>query len=676
LQTVTFFYILFALVLSLSVAFFQYYYKVKNKLKVTIILFVLRTLSLFLLILLLINPVIEKVVIENEKPIVSILVDNSKSISFFKEEKNTADFIRKIRDNKSLRDKFTVEEYKFGSKLTSLDALSFDEKNTNISEAIFEVNQLHNASKLATIVLLSDGNQTLGNNYEFINSKQIVYPVVFGDTTKYKDLKISQLNVNKYSYIKNKFPVEVLLNYTGNETVNTQFSIFNNGKIVFKKKVRFSGTENSKTITANLTSKKEGVNYYTAAIRKLSNEKNIKNNSKNFSVEVIDEQTKIVILTSVLHPDIGAFKKAITSNKQRSVAVFLIDEFKGKLADYQLIILYQPDNQFGKVFHQIKQNGFNYFLISGTNTDWNFINQLQLGFTKNNINEIENYTALYNASFLPFLQKDFSFNQFPPLKDRFGEVRISKEHQNLLFQSINGVATQQPLLTTFEENNQKKAVLFGEGIWQWRATSYLSSNSFQDFDEFTGNLVQYLASTEKRARLEVTSENLYPANSAINIAAFYTDKNYKFDARAALEITITNTETKEFAIVPFSLVNNAYKVQIENLLSGNYTYKVVVIGQRIHKSGRFRITETQIEEQFTNADHHKLEKLANKTGGKRFYKNQVNELIKELLENKSFYTLQKSIVKEQNLINWQWILFFVIIFLSVEWFIRKYLGKI
>jgi hypothetical protein len=102
----------------------------------------------------------------------------------------------------------------------------------------------------------------------------------------------------------------------------------------------------------------------------------------------------------------------------------------------------------------------------------------------------------------------------------------------------------------------------------------------------------------------------------------------------------------------------------------------VVIGQRIHKSGRFRITETQIEEQFTNADHHKLEKLANKTGGKRFYKNQVNELIKELLENKSFYTLQKSIVKEQNLINWQWILFFVIIFLSVEWFIRKYLGKI
>ncbi len=80
---------------------------------------------------------------------------------------------------------------------------------------------------------ISDGNQTIGNDYEFINSKQTIYPIVFGDTTKYQDLKLSQLNVNKYSYIKNKFPVEVILNYEGNETVTTQFSIYNRRKNCF-----------------------------------------------------------------------------------------------------------------------------------------------------------------------------------------------------------------------------------------------------------------------------------------------------------------------------------------------------------------------------------------------------------------------------------------------------------
>jgi hypothetical protein len=71
--------------LGLLVAYFQYYYKVKNKLKVTGLLFVLKTMSLFLLLLLLINPTIEKIEIENEKPTLSVLVDNSKSVSFFKE---------------------------------------------------------------------------------------------------------------------------------------------------------------------------------------------------------------------------------------------------------------------------------------------------------------------------------------------------------------------------------------------------------------------------------------------------------------------------------------------------------------------------------------------------------------------------------------------------------------
>jgi hypothetical protein len=383
-----------------------------------------------------------------------------------------------------------------------------------------------------------------------------------------------------------------------------------------------------------------------------------------------------LILSSVLHPDIGALKKTIESNKQRSVDVFLIDKFKNNINDYQLVILYQLNNKFNLVISGLKQNNSNYLLISGSNTDWNFINKQQLGFTKNAINQTENYGAIYNDSFLTFLQEDIGFNNYPPLKDKFGEIIISKEHQTLLHQNINGVATKQPLLTTFEINNQKSAVLFGEGIWKWRAASFLNSNSFEEFDKFTGSLIQFLASNKKRDRLEINAESLYPANSTINISAFYTDKNYQFDARAALEITITNKETKEVTKIPFSLIHNSYQVEIENLTSGDYSYKVEVLNQKIIKYGRFKITDYQIEEQFTNANVNKLQQLATKTGGKLFYKNQVDDLSKELLTNESFYTVQKSSVKQQNLIDWKWILFFVIGLFTAEWFIRKYHGKI
>jgi hypothetical protein len=315
-------------------------------------------------------------------------------------------------------------------------------------------------------------------------------------------------------------------------------------------------------------------------------------------------------------------------------------------------------------------------LVSGSNSDWNFINKQQLGFTKNAINQTENYGAIYNDSFLTFLQEDIGFNDFPPLKDKFGEIVISKEHQILLHQNINGIQTKQPLLVNFDINNQKSAVLLGEGIWKWRAASFLTTNSFEEFDKFTGGLVQFLASNKRRDRLEINVENSYPANSTIIMSAFYTDKNYQFDSRAALELSITNKETNEVVKIPFSLINNSYQVEIENLVSGNYFFSVEVLDQEINKYGSFKITDYQIEEQFTSANLNKLQQLATKTGGKLFYKNQIDDLTNELLDNKSFYRVQKSLVKQQNLIDWKWILFFVIVLLTVEWFVRKYHGKV
>jgi hypothetical protein len=675
LQTITILYLLIAILLSLAISYFQYFYKAKKNPKIHFLLFSLKALSLFLLLLLFINPKIKTTELENIKPTLSILVDDSKSISFFKEERNVQEFISKLNKNSNLSAKFTIENLMFSSDLKVSDSLSFSGNETNIYKALAAVNKL-NTNKNAPILLLSDGNQTIGTDYEYLNSKQIIYPIVFGDTTKYKDLTVSQVNVNKYSYLKNKFPVEVILNYEGNEAVKSIFSIFRDGKAIFSKNMKFSKEESSQIITTNLTATKEGVNYYTAAIQKIKDEKNIKNNAKNFSVEVIDEQTKVLLLTSVLHPDIGAFKKAIESNKQRSVDVFMIDKFDKQIANYQLIMLYQPNNLFKNIFTEIKRTNSNFLLLTGANTDWNFINKQQLGFTKNQIDQTENYGAIYNPSFLTFIQKDIGFDQFSPLTDKFGEVTFSTEHQNLILQNINGLETQQPLIAVYERNNQKKGVIFGEGIWKWRASSYLNTNSFQDFDQFIGNLVQYVSSKKKRNRLEIQAENQYSANTIIHISAFYTDKNYQFDARASLEIMITNKKTKEITKLPFSLINNSYQIAIENLSSGTYRFKVNVLGQDIAKYGSFKISECQVEQQFTHTNIDKLTKLALKSGGKLFYKEESENLIQNLLQSTVYFTVQKSSVKARNLIDWRWILFLIISLLSAEWFIRKYFGAI
>ncbi|MDG1397796.1 MAG: VWA domain-containing protein, partial [Polaribacter sp.] len=273
--------------------------------------------------LLLINPEIKKTEIINNKPVISVLVDNSKSITFFNENSRIVNFLESIEKNNDIQNKFDYQRFSFSDNVNVLDSLSFNEPQTNISKVIIEIDKLQEG-KIAPMILISDGNQTLGKDYEFLKPNQPIYPIIVGDTANYVDIKISQLNANKYSFIKNKFPVEVILNYDGDENTTTQFTISNKDKIVFRKNLRFSKSNKSQTITANLTSEKEGIQYYKASVSKIKNEKNINNNFKTFSLEVINEQTKVLLLTSVLHPDLGAIKKSIESNKQRSLEIINI----------------------------------------------------------------------------------------------------------------------------------------------------------------------------------------------------------------------------------------------------------------------------------------------------------------------------------------------------------------
>ena len=108
-------------------------------------------------------------------------------------------------------------------------------------------------------------------------------------------------------------------------SIKLRYSLENNGKIIFSKLINFSEKNNSHILKTFIKATKEGTNFFTSKIEYLENEKNIVNNSKNFSVEVIDKQSEILIISSFYHPDLGALKKAIESDKQRKVTIKIVD---------------------------------------------------------------------------------------------------------------------------------------------------------------------------------------------------------------------------------------------------------------------------------------------------------------------------------------------------------------
>lgn len=660
-------------IVAIVLAYFQYYYKAKSKSRVHLLLAFLRFFIIFGILLLLINPKIEKNTYEIVKTPLFVLVDNSNSIKELKQNEIALKLYQQIVNNEALQDKFELQSYSFDSEIIPSDSFTFMGSQTNIDKAAKGLNNFYK-NNTSPIIILTDGNATTGNDYVYsFNPNNTVYPIILGDTTDYMDLKINQLNVNKYAFYKNKFPVEVFLQYTGNKNLSSVFSITKGNKTVYKENIIFSNTKTTAVITTLLPADKTGLQVYKATITSREKEKNSYNNTKNFAVEVIDQKSEVAIISAINHPDIGALKRAIESNPQRRVTIFKPNETVS-LQNYTILILYQPTTIFKNIFEANKKKDLNTWIITGLNTDYNFLNQQQNNFDFRLSQQKEDYTASFNSQFNLFGIENIGFENYPPLQNVFGTIQTKGNVNTLLSSKIRNINTDTPLLVYVENEGKRNAYLFGENSWKWRLQSHIDKNSFENYDLFIDKTIQFLASNSSKKALVVNHESFYNSGEDITITAQYFNKNYEFDKNARLTISLTNKINKQIKNYDLLKGNGVYKVNLDGLTAGEYTFTVKEVTSNTIYNSYFQVLDFNIEKQFVNPDFNKLTQLAVQTKGKLYFTNQVDDLIQKLLEESQYKSLEKKIVKKTPLIDFIPLLILIALSLTAEWFIRKYNG--
>ena len=467
----------------------------------------------------------------------------------------------------------------------------------------------------------------------------------------------------------------MFLQYSGNKSLNADFHISQGNSILVKQSVSFSSSKRTAIVNVLLPANKIGLQVFKAKIFSKEKEKNIYNNTKNFAVEIIDQKTNVALVSAINHPDIGALKRAIETNAQRKVTI-VKPQLINLLKDYSVLIFYQPTTEFKSVFESNKLAGINTFIITGTNTDFNFLNQQQNNLTFKMSAQKEDYLAGFNSQFNLFATENLGFENLPPLQNSFGTVTVKGIVSTLLSSKIRNIDTNAPLLAFAENQGKRSGFLLGENIWKWRLQSKVDNQSFEKFDVFIDKIIQYLASNDSKKSLVVTHENFYNSGEAIDISAQYFNKNYEFDDRARLTISVTNSKTKQTKNYDLLKGTNFFKVNLDGLSAGRYNFSVTELNSKTKYSGQFEILDFDIEKQFVNPDVEKLNQLASLTQGKVNYPNQVETLIKSLLENENYKAIQKEIVIKTPLIDWLWLLVLISISLAAEWFIRKYNGML
>ncbi|TQI70695.1 hypothetical protein JM79_1616 [Gramella sp. Hel_I_59] len=667
-----------ALLIALGFSFFQNLYK-NTKSSGNYTLFGLRSFSIFLILLLLINPKITHTERFQVKEKLVILSDASESIKILQKDSVLQNFQNKILSSEKLNDKFEIIHYNFGRDLLTSDSTSyFSEGHTNIQQSLKQAEELMNNNK-GVLVLLSDGNQNTGRDFRYHKSSGTteILPIIVGDTSTFEDIAIQRINVNRYAFLNNKFPVEVFLNYSGSNERNTKLQILNSGKVVFQEDLEFSENNKSIIVNAELEAKSIGLKDYIARLSQLPDEKNVRNNTENFSVEIVDESSKIMILSPGPHPDLGALKTVIESNSQRMVEIQYIRDFNNlELTDIQLFVLHNVNRNFQRTIESISNLEAGKLFITGPETDWQFLNELQLGFSKNSIDQPQDVFAVKNDNFAIYQPKHFDYEDLPPLQIAFGETEVDANRYAVqLYQKIQGVETDSPLLAV-SRVKPKIGLLTGENIWRWRAASFRKDKNFEQFNGFISDLVQNLSAVKSNERLITEHPQSFLENELVEISAAYYDENYSFDSGANLNISILDSLGN--TVINSSLVvrNLKYVAEIGNLAPGNYTYKLQAENTNLRKTGAFNVLDYNAEEQQQAANLAGMQFLASNNNSIIFYEDQFKTFEDYLLKNDSHRPVLKSEQKTVPLIDWYYLLFLVVFALALEWFYRKYKGLI
>ena len=536
---------------------------------------------------------------------------------------------------------------------------------------------------VAALVLASDGLHNRGTNPTTIAERLPfpIYCIALGDTTSRRDAWLANLRCNRIAMLGSSFPVELTVGATLLHGQRSSLVIRDDeGHQLFSQPIDYSDDDFSVTVSAMLPTGKSagGLQRYTALLAPVEGELTENNNSLSFYIDVIDARRKVVVIANAPHPDLAALKNSIESNPNYEAMVVMASEAEsGKWKaedDVSLVVLHNlPSRSHPSVAYA---DGLPTLYIIGLQTDLARFNALHSGMEINaKVQRYNEVTALHRPAFALFtLDEDDigAIEALPPLAAPFGEARLAADVQTLFAARLGNIDTRQPLVAATTQSNtlsgnglQRRAWIWGEGIWHWRLADWQSYESHGHVDRLVSQLVSVVAMQSDRNRLQVESERSYAEGEPVTLRAVLYNENY--EAVNSAEVTLT----LEGADYTFRRDASGYSLTLPPLAEGLYRYKATADGQTAE--GSFAVEALNLEQQCLSADHSLLATVASLTGGTMYSASDLRRLTSELQSLKpTIYTH----IRYAEFLRLPLVLALILLLLAAEWVLRKYHGTI
>jgi hypothetical protein len=679
------FFILICIALGIGYAFVLYRSKHSWSKRINQLLFALRACLVAGLSFLLLGPILKLTTNLTEKPALVFLIDNSTSV------KEAVDSLSRTKAWDQLQlAKEKLEKQGYAIKLNDLanrevQTVSFNNTTSDLSSAIKGVATEYEGKNLAGIVLFTDGVYNSGTSPLYNPIRVPIYSIGLGDTTERMDLKLKNVAYNKITYQGNKFPIRAEVIAQGISNQEITISVFKNGKVLSQQR-KNSGTKSLIDFDFLVDATEKGIQRLDVLVEPIKGESNLKNNRASVFVEVVEGRKKILLIAPAPHPDIKAIRAVVEKNSNYEFILHVpgitnADAALLKPGAAELIIFHQALDVNGKttaLLQQFKKSNASLLLILGHQSNLRQLTSNAIPFTFDQTGQWDEVTPVVNAAFRDFNFPENSngvFSKYPPVEVPFGKFTYPPNSNVLLYQRIGSVATDRPLLLSWEEDNRKMAALIGEGMWRWRLNEFAANQNTEVFDDVFSKLIQYLSTLDDKRKFKSfpTQNEFSDALPVTFESQVYNDLfELVYGNKVELELRDEQNKTTKYEYV---LSPGGTRYQIGGLKEGVYQYKssTALNSKREEVRGQFLVTAQNIESQNLTADFGLLRKLSAATGGKFYPFNQLEKLSTDF-EKVQASSLIHSDESFNPLINLKWVFFLLLALISIEWFLRKYLG--
>jgi hypothetical protein len=674
------------------------------------LLVALRSLGLFSLFLLIGDPLVSLLYRSEQPPVIAVLIDDSRSMTIADKTGKRSDNLFGVLASTPLQELSREGEVRFvafgehARDVASIgsDSLRFSSDQTDITEALRYAKGLSSSSNVRGILLLSDGNITAGGNPVFDEERLSipVFSVILGDTADQTDILVRKVVTNAVVYKGTRVPVHVQIKSSGAQRERVEVSLRRESEILDRKSIILEPGVHEVPVSLMYVPSETGSQRYTVTVSPLPNELTERNNRFSFSVKVLENKMKVLILGGAPSPDIAFIRRSLDADStvemtaiiERGDGTYYGPTPSASLLESQecLILAGFPTSSSSpdlvNLVLEAGSKGTGILFLSSRAIDHTRLSSLLpiLPFTIRDPSQVEQEAFLHPRPRsndlllkLPEHSSRDAWSQLPPLFTLQASLRAKPESDVHAVKRFRTILTEEPFLISRNVNRRKSVALLGYGVWQWKMLSDPALEGL--LDHWLNTAVRWLTTREEDRRIRITpAKETFTADEPVEFSGQIYDETMRPVDDAQITLTVKNRAQRD-DLTMTSLGNGQYDAQSRPLPEGEYAFEGTVRrdgAETGRVAGSFSVGESNAEFLETRANALLLRQLSARSGGRFYSPDNLQSLASDIRSLPGFQSTE--IMRSADLPLWTnpWVLVSVVLLFSLEWLLRKQSGML